>query len=113
MKTLLDVAKTSLLCRHQLYFSSMNVRVLTGNDEDLLVDRPVASQPSSEYVGLGLTWLDTEISADAHLKSWGVLGWYKCIGYDASDKAVGIEAEVEVDVWKLRFAMAWRPDCTW
>ncbi len=24
--------------------------------------------------------------------------WYKCIGDDLSDKAVGIEAEVEVDV---------------
>ncbi len=28
------------------------------------------------------------------------------IGDDASDEAVGIEAEVEVDIWKLRYAMA-------
>ena len=91
----------------------MNVKVLTKNDKGLLVGKLVASRPSSEYVGLGLTWLDAKTSAGACLKLWGVLEWYKCIGYDASDKAIGIKAEIEVDIWTLRYAMAWRPNCTW
>ena len=60
--------------------------------------RPVAPKPSGKHVGLGLTWLDTETSAGTRLESWGILGWYKCVGYDASDKIVGIEAEIEVDI---------------
>ena len=84
----------------------MNVNILTGNDKSLLVSRPVAFRPSSKYVSLGLTWLDAKTSAGARLKSWGVLGWYKYIGYDASDKVIGIEAEVEVDIWKLKYAIA-------
>ncbi len=34
---------------------------------------------------------------------------------DTSDEAsrpLGIEAEIEVDIWRLRYAMAGRPDCT-
>ncbi len=34
---------------------------------------------------------------------------------DASDDAnrpLGIETKVEVDVWRLRYAMVRRPDCT-
>ena len=55
MKALLDVAKTSLLCRRQLCFSSINIRALTGNDEGFLVSKLVAPRPSSKYVGLDLT----------------------------------------------------------
>ena len=84
----------------------MNVRVLIGNDKGLLVDRPMAPRPSSKHLGLALTRLDTKTFAGACLESWGVSGWYKYIGYDISDKAIGIKTEVEVDIWKLRYAMA-------
>ena len=75
--------------------------------------RPRVARPSNKHVGLGLTWLDVETSAVVRLELWGVLGRYKCIGYDASDKAVGIEAEIEIDVWRLRYVIAKRSDCIW
>ncbi len=34
---------------------------------------------------------------EAYRDDIDVSGWYKYIGYDASDEAVGIEAEIEVD----------------
>ena len=76
----------------------MNVKALTENDKGLLVGKPVAPRPRSKHVGLSLTWLDVEISINVRLKSWGVSEWYECIGYDASNKGVEIEAEVEVDI---------------
>ena len=51
-----------------------------------------------KYVGLDLIWLDTKTFIGARLESWDVLGQYKCIGYDTSDKAIRIETKVEVDV---------------
>ena len=76
----------------------MNVKALTGKNKSLLVGRLVAPRPSGKHISLGLTWLDAETFADARLESWGILGWFECIGYDVNNKAVGIEAEVEVDV---------------
>ena len=55
MKALLDAARTSPLCGRQICLSFMNVMALTENNKGLLVGRPVASRPSNEYVGLGLT----------------------------------------------------------
>ncbi len=102
-------------------FVFRKVRVANKNDEGLFGSRSVAPRPD-EYVGLDLTWSNVETSAGARLESWGVSGWYKCVRMvrmhqdDASDEAsrlLGIEAEVEVDIWRLRYAKAWRLDCTW
>ena len=75
---------------------------MTGNDEGLLVGKPVAFKPSGKHIDLGLTGLDAKTFADVRLESWNVLGWYKYIGYDTNDKVIGIEAEVEIDIWRLR-----------
>ena len=53
-ETLLDAARTSLLCGRQLRLSSINVMALTEHDDGFLVGRSVAPRPSNEYVGLGL-----------------------------------------------------------
>ncbi len=65
-----------------------------------------------EYVGLDLTWSDAETSIGARLESWSVLRMMKMYQDNVNNEAIGIEAEVEIDVWRLRYAMAWRPDCT-
>ncbi len=53
MQVLLDAARTSPLCGHQLRFQERQGS--DENDKDLLVGRLVAPRPSNEHVGLDLT----------------------------------------------------------
>ncbi len=67
------------------------------NDEDLLVGGSVAARPD-KYLGLDLTLIGC-IETSAVYTS----GVIKCIrdninAYDTSDEAVGIEAEIEIDI---------------
>ncbi len=69
MKALLDAARTSPLCKRQLRLQESQ-----NNENDKGLDsRPVAPRPD-KYVGLDLTWSDTETSAGVRLESWGVSG---------------------------------------
>ena len=74
IKVLLDITRTSPLCKRQLYLFSINVRTLTRNDKGLLMGRPVAPRFSDKYVSLDLTWLDTETFVDVCLELWSVSG---------------------------------------
>ncbi len=92
MKALLDTARTSPLCERQLHLQkSQNEE----NDKGLS-SRPVVPEPD-EYVGLDLTWSDGETSAGAHLESWGVSRWYKCIKMIQVTRPVGH--------WELRLRL--------
>ncbi len=71
MQALLDAARTSPLCGRQFRFQKRQGS--DENDKGILVGRPVAPRPSGEHVGLDLTWLDAETSADARQESWDVV----------------------------------------
>ncbi len=84
--------RTSPLYERQLHLQeSQNDE----NDEDF-GSRPMAPRPD-EYVGLDLTWLDAETSADARLELWGVSGWYECIRMIQVTRPVGR--------WELRLRL--------
>ncbi len=44
-------------------------------------------------------------SHEAYRDDINILKWYKCIRYNASDKDIGIEVEVEVDIggWGMQW----------
>ncbi len=67
MQALLNVARTSPLCRRQLHLQES--QSCDENDEGLWVGRPVAPRPSGKLVGLDLTRFDAENFAGARLES--------------------------------------------
>ncbi len=77
-------------------FVFRKVRVIDENDKGFFGSRPVAPR-SDKYIGLDLTWWDAETSADAHLESWGVSGWYKSIRMMQVTRPVGH--------WELRLRL--------
>ncbi len=71
------------------------------NDKGLLVGRPIAPKPD-KYIGLDLTLIrciETSVMCTSeilrHIRN-------NTNVYDASDEAVRIETEVEVDIMRLR-----------
>ncbi len=114
IQVLLDAARTSPLCGRQLCLQESQSR--DKNDEGLLVGRPVAPRPY-EYCRPGPDLIgcrdlysctsgimrrigdDTNVSGMIRVIGrwgWG-WGWGRCWGR----------------CWRLRYAMAWRPGCTW
>ncbi len=77
-------------------FVFRKVRVADENAKGLFSSRPVAPRPY-EYIGLDLTWSDTETSAGALLESWGISGWYECIKIMQVTRPVGR--------WELRLRL--------
>ncbi len=70
------------------------------NDEGLLLGRLVALRPD-KYVGVDLTLIGnikTFVMCTSRMRNKAYWGWYKYIRNNASDEAVGFEAEVEIDI---------------
>ena len=58
--------------------------------------RPVASRPDIKYIGLDLTLI--EYIKTSAICTFGIIRRIRDIGDDISNKAIGIEAEIEIDI---------------
>ncbi len=114
IQALLDAARTSPLCGRQLRLQE--IQSYDNNDESLLVGRPVAPRPyeyrrpGPDLIGCRelcsctsgiMRHIENDTNTSGMMQAigrwgWG-WGWGRCWGR----------------CWRLRYAMAWKPDCTW
>ncbi len=104
MQALLNTARTSSLYRRQLCLQESQSN--DENNKDLLVYRPVVPRPYEQH----RPGPDLIKCKDLCRCTSGIM---RCIENDTNIlgmiqaiEAVGDETEVEVDVWRLRYAMA-------
>ncbi len=90
-------------------------RVPDENDKGLLGSRPVASRPDKvRRPGPNLIRCrDLFRCMSGIMRRIRMVQMHQDAASDEASRLLGIEAEVEVDAWRLRYAMVWRPNCTW